>query len=67
MWWECSECGDHVEGSHAPAVCRECGTAGVIFVSVDMNEPLVGDPEADSLRAVWLRAGLAQARATLAV
>jgi len=31
-----------------------------------MNDPIVGDPEADSLRAVWLRAGLEQARSTLA-
>ncbi len=43
MWWECSECGGHVERVRAPAVCRECGTA-------------------DSLRAVWLQAGLEQAR-----
>jgi hypothetical protein len=58
MWWECSECGGHVERSRAPVVCRECGTAGVIFVPVDLADPIVGDPEADSLRAVWLRVGL---------
>jgi hypothetical protein len=60
MWWECSECGDHVECFRAPAVCRECGTAG-IFVPVDMDDPIVGDPDTDSLRAAWLRAGLEQA------
>lgn len=62
MWWECSECGGHVERSRSPVVCRECGTAGVIFVPVDT----AGDPEADSLRAVCLRAGLEQARSTQA-
>jgi hypothetical protein len=66
MWWECSECGGgHVERSRAPVVCRECGTAGVIFVAVDVDDPLAGDPEADSLRTVWLRAGLRQAGPTL--
>ena len=64
MWWECSECGGHVERSRAPVVCRECGTAGVIFVPVD--DPIAGDPDGDSLRALWLRAGLEQARSTLA-
>lgn len=62
MWWECSECGGHRERSRAPALCRECGTAGVIFVPVDVEDPIAGDPDADSLRAVWLRAGLEQAR-----
>jgi hypothetical protein len=31
-----------------------------------MDAPVAGDPEADSLRAVWLRAGLEQARLTSA-
>jgi hypothetical protein len=62
MWWECSECGGHIERSRAPAQCHECGTAGVIFVAVDIGDPIAGDPDADSLRAVWLRAGLEQAR-----
>ena len=62
MWWECSECGGIVERACAPAVCRECGTAGVIFVPVEVDDPIAGDPEADSLRAVWLRAGFEQAR-----
>ena len=66
MWWECSDCGGHVERSRAPALCRECGTAGVIFVPVDVGEPLAGDPDADSLRAVWVRAGLDQDRAIAA-
>jgi hypothetical protein len=62
MWWECSECGDHVKRARAPVACDECGTAGVIFVPVDMDDPITGDPEAESLRAVWLRAGLDQPR-----
>jgi hypothetical protein len=60
MWWECSECGGHVERSRAPVQCRECGTAGAIFVPVDAA--IAGEPDADSLRAVWLRAGLEQTR-----
>jgi len=66
MWWECSECGGHVERDGAPVHCRECGTAGIIFVPLNINDPIAGDPDVDSLRAVWLRAGLEQARATLA-
>ena len=66
MWWECSECGGHVERARAPAVCGECGTAGVIFVPVEAGDPIDADPEADSLRAAWLRAGLEQPRLTLA-
>ena len=62
MWWECSECGGHLERSRAPALCRDCGTAGVIFVPVDVEDPIAGDPDAESLRTVWLRAGLEQAR-----
>ena len=62
MWWECSECGGHIERARPPVVCGECGMAGVIFVPVDINDRIVGDPDADSLRAVWLRAGLEQAR-----
>ncbi len=62
MWWECSECGDHVERERAPVLCRECGTAGAIFVPTEIDDPLAGDPEADGLRAVWLRAGLDQAQ-----
>jgi hypothetical protein len=65
MWWECSECGCSLERARPPAVCRECGTAGVIFVPVGVNEPLAGDAEADSLREAWLRAGLERSRPTL--
>jgi hypothetical protein len=63
MWWECSECGGHAEATRAPLVCRECGTAGVIFVPIGVDEPMVGVPEADSLHAVWFRAGLQRAGA----
>lgn len=65
MWWECSECGGHVERHRAPVQCHECGMAGVIFVPVDIDDPIVGSPEADSFRAVWLRAGLKQVRDAL--
>ena len=61
MWWECSECGSNVERARAPAVCRDCGTAGVIFAPVGNHEPIGGDPDVDSLRAVWLRAGFEHA------
>jgi hypothetical protein len=62
MWWECSECGGHVERARAPVACGECRTAVVNFVPVDIDSSIGGDPEADSLRAVWLRAGLDQTR-----
>jgi hypothetical protein len=62
MWWECSECGGHVERWRAPVRCHDCGMAGVIFVPVDNDDPITGDPEADGLRASWLRAGLEQGR-----
>ncbi len=67
MWWECSECGSQVERSRAPLRCNECGTAGVIFVSLDIHDPFAGDPEDDSVRAVWLRAGIEQARDARAI
>lgn len=66
MWWECSDCGEQVERARAPVVCGECGTAGVIFMPVDVDDPITGRPESDGLRAVWLRAGL-EAAAGLAV
>jgi hypothetical protein len=66
MWWECGECGGHVERDRAPVLCDECGTAGAAFVPIDSGDPIIGDPDADSLRAVWLRAGLAQTRLTRA-
>lgn len=62
MWWECSECGGgHVERARAPVHCRQCGTAGVIFVPAEADAAVAGDPESDGLRAVWLRAGLERA------
>ena len=66
MWWECSECGGYVERFRAPALCRECGTAGVIFVPAEVEDPTATDPDVDSLRTAWLRAGLEQDRPTLA-
>lgn len=62
MWWECSECGGSIERARAPAQCRECGTAGVIFVPAEVD-PVTGTPATDSLRALWLEAGLEEARA----
>ena len=59
MWWECGEYGGHVERERPPVHCRECGTAGAGFVRVDID-PITGDPDADSLRAVWARAGFHQ-------
>ena len=64
MWWECGECGGYVERARAPVLCRECGTAGATFVPADVDDPFVGDPDADSLRAVWLHTGLKQDRLT---
>jgi hypothetical protein len=61
MRWECSECGGFIERERAPAQCRECGTAGVIFVAAE-GDPMTALPGDDNLRAVWLEAGLEQAR-----
>jgi hypothetical protein len=58
LLWQCSECGADLECARAPITCRECGTAGVIFVPTDVPDPIVGDPEAENLSAVWLRAGM---------
>jgi hypothetical protein len=66
MWWECSECGGHVERARAPAHCPECGIAGGIFVPAEAGDPIGGAPEADGLCAAWLKAGLDRARETLA-
>lgn len=66
MWWECSECGGRVERDRAPAICAECGTAGVIFVPADIDDPSEGDPLAECRRAAWLRAGFVQQRLPLA-
>jgi hypothetical protein len=67
MWWECSECGGHVERTRAPALCAECGTAGVIFVPAEIDDTSTAQSNADSLRAVWLRAGFELCRPTLSV
>ncbi len=64
MHWECTECGGYIRQERAPNRCRECGTAG-FFVPVDIEDPMTADPEADSLRAVWLRAGLGRGPAAL--
>ena len=66
MWWECSECGDQVERSRAPILCRVCGIAGAIFVPADMNDPLSGESDLDSLRDAWLRAGVERGRPAVA-
>jgi len=58
MWFECSECGGHVNGPLAPAVCPECGVAGAIFVPADPDELAAGGSDGDALRAMWLRACL---------
>ena len=65
MYWECTECGGYMRQERAPNRCRECGMAGVFFVPVDIKERMTGDPETDSLRAVWVSAGLAQSHAAL--
>jgi hypothetical protein len=63
MSWECSECGGYVGGSRPPDVCSECGTAGVIFAPVDIDEATGCGSDAGGLKAVWLRAGMEQAEA----
>jgi hypothetical protein len=60
MWFECSECGGHVNRSTAPMVCPECGTAGAIFMTADPDDLITADSDGDGLRALWLRAGLEQ-------
>lgn len=65
MWWECSECGGHVEGERPPLVCGECGLAGVIFEPLETDEPFDGDSDAGSMRAAWLRAGMEWAQPAL--
>lgn len=65
MWWECSECGSHAQGARPPLVCSECGLAGIIFVPVEIEEPIAGDPDVDSLRSAWLRAGMERGEVAL--
>jgi hypothetical protein len=57
MWFECSECGGHVNRPSAPVVCPECGVAGAIFMPADPDDLAAAD-SGDDLRASWLRAGL---------
>lgn len=55
MRWECPECGDTVDRTHAPpACCPTCGTA-VTLTRADATDLPHGD---DSLRAAWIRAGM---------
>lgn len=56
MWWECSECGSHLESNVPPPVCPACGIAGAVCVQLERG--LTDDPEVDSLRDAWLLAGL---------
>jgi len=65
MWWECSECGNQVERPRAPVRCNECGTAGVIFVVAEADDANAGRLDTESMRAMWLNAGLDQARLSL--
>jgi hypothetical protein len=60
MTWECSECGEFVTRFRPPLVCRDCGTAGAIFVCADETDPSC---EPDNFRAAWLRAGMERGRA----
>jgi hypothetical protein len=60
MWFECSECGGHVHRPAAPAVCPECGMAGVIFMPADPDDLTAADADGGGLRATWLRVGLEQ-------
>jgi hypothetical protein len=57
MWFECSECGGHVNRPSAPVVCPECGVAGAIFVLADPDD-LTAAETGDDLRSGWLRAGM---------
>lgn len=56
MYWECSECGGHVEKERRPRCCPNCGTAGVIFV--EAAKEIEGEGFADSARAAWLELGM---------
>lgn len=59
MYWECGECGARLMRERPTVVCRECGRAGARFVRVSPS--LDGDDD-DSLRDVWLRAGVESQR-----
>jgi hypothetical protein len=55
MRWECSECGFRLERPRPPAVCRDCGTAGAIFVEAEST--LEGDLEAETIYESWFERG----------
>jgi hypothetical protein len=56
MLWECSECAGRIERPRPPALCRHCGTAGVVFVEAEPG--IDSQSGADSWREAWLEAGL---------
>jgi hypothetical protein len=60
MWWECSECGAHLDRPSKPTVCSECGVAGGFFVRADPDELATSASDGDSLRTAWFRVGLDQ-------
>ena len=51
MWFECSECGGHINRPTAPIVCPECGMAGVIFMPADPDDVNAGQSAGDGLRS----------------
>ena len=55
MRWECSECGCRVERPRPPAKCRECGTAGAVFVEAESS--IEADLEAETVFESWLHRG----------
>lgn len=63
MWFECSECGGHINRHAAPVVCPECGVAGAIFLPADPDELNAGDWEGQRARRTWLRAGFERSAA----
>jgi hypothetical protein len=63
MFWECSECGGRLERRRPPAVCKDCGIAGVLFVPAELG--LEAEPSYPSMREAWLRAGFDYGRAAL--
>jgi len=52
MVWECSECGANLKRRRPPAVCPECGLAGVVFLPADPDEH-----EFSAFRQGWWQAG----------
>ena len=58
MWWECGECGARLERARPTVVCRNCGTAGAVFVPAETGLEL--DAAATTLRESWFNAGFEQ-------